>query len=77
MIDDVLRPPSRLLFVLLDDRDVASVVELGLLGVLVGVDELVLLILVCLFLQLPVAAVGNRLLQDLALLWIVVDRRLP
>ena len=73
----VLGSPFRRLLVLLDEGDVASVLELEELGVLVGVEDLALVGPVELFLQHPVVAVGNGIVQDLALLGVVADRRLP
>ena len=77
LVEGALRLPLGPLLVLLDEGDVASVLELEELGVLVGVEDLALLGPVDLLLQHPVVAVGNGLLPDLALLGVVVDRRLP
>ena len=77
MVERALRPPLGPLLVLLDEGDVASVLELEELGVLVGVEDLALLGPVDLLLEHPVVAVGDGLLQDGVLLGVVADRRFP
>ena len=69
-------PPTPLL-ALLNEGDVASVLELEELGVLVGVEDIALLGPIDLLLELPVVAVGDGILQDSVLLGVVADRRLP
>ncbi|MFM7856031.1 MAG: hypothetical protein ACKO96_29955, partial [Flammeovirgaceae bacterium] len=51
--------------------------ELEELGVLIGVEYIALLGPVYLLLEHPVVAVGDCLIQDGVLLWVVVDRRPP
>ncbi len=63
-----------LLLVLLDEGDVASVLELEELCVLVGVKD-IFLGPIDLLLEHPVAEIGDGLLQDRVLLGVVADRR--
>ena len=77
LVEGALRPPLGPLLVLLDEGDVASVLDLEELGVLVGVEDLALLGPVDLLLEHPVVAVGDGLLQDGVLLGVVADRRPP
>ena len=77
LVEGVLGSPFGPLLVLLDEGDIASVLELEELGVLAVVEDIALLGPVELIFQHPVVAVGNGLPQVLVLLWVVADRRLP
>jgi hypothetical protein len=77
LVEGALRLPLGPLLVLLDEGDVASVLELDKLGVLVGVEDIASLGPVDLLLKHAVVAVGDGLLQDGVRLGVVADRRPP